>query len=421
MTLRLRMPLEMEHYTAGGLRGKRGVVATPDACVARALAHFGAALGIELRCAGADLAELRDPQALRGVDLVFIGDGVELPAAVAQSGAKIISLTEKPKPTGYRIVDNAVRVSINPISWRGLSAACAAALTGLSPTPARHPGAAEAAAAPPDRERAIASGRLVLVAEDHPVNQELIRHQLALLGFACDVVNDGAEAVEALHATPYGFLITDCHMPIMSGYELAQSVRESEQLTGAHLPILGITANTAPEDLKACREAGMDDCLVKPTRLATLREYLSRWFGADSARPATQGDATAAVVPDAGPANVGSIAFVPVDLSQLTQIWGSESTVKSLLDAFVSAVRDDLRALPPLLNDLDVPALRQWHHRVAGAVGVLQYPPLLGALEQYRQHLTSAPSDTLRSEGIALVRTCNTMLDGIEEQAALLA
>jgi len=64
-------------------------------------------------------------------------------------------------------------------------------------------------------------------------------------------------------------------------------VRESEQLTGAHLPILGITANTAPEDLKACREAGMDDCLVKPTRLATLREYLSRWFGADSARPAT--------------------------------------------------------------------------------------------------------------------------------------
>ncbi|MHB9841065.1 ATP-binding protein [Paraburkholderia terrae] len=421
MTLRLRMPLEMRQYTAGGLRGKRGVVATPDACVARALAHFGAALGIDLRCAGADLAELRDLRALRGVDLVFVGDGVELPAAVAQSGAKIVSLTEKPKPTGYRIVDNAVRVSINPISWRGLSAACAAALTGLSPTPARHPGAADAATAPPDRERAIASGRLVLVAEDHPVNQELIRHQLALLGFACDVVNDGAEAVEALDATPYGFLITDCHMPVMSGYELARSVRESEQLTGAHLPILGITANTAPEDLKACRDAGMDDCLVKPTRLATLREYLSRWFGADSARPASQGDATAAVVADAEPANVNSIAFVPVDLSQLTQIWGSESTVKSLLDAFVSAVRDDLRALPPLLNDLDVPALRQWHHRVAGAVGVLQYPPLLGALEQYRRQLTSASSDTLRNEGIALVRTCNMMLDGIEEQAALLA
>ena len=44
---------------------------------------------------------------------------------------RIIRLTEKPKPTGYRILDNNVRVSINPISWRGLGAACAAAMTGL--------------------------------------------------------------------------------------------------------------------------------------------------------------------------------------------------------------------------------------------------------------------------------------------------
>lgn len=259
------------------------------------------------------------------------------------------------------------------------------------------------------------------MAEDHPVNQELIRHQLALLGFACDVVNDGAEALEALDATPYGFLITDCHMPRMSGYELAQSVREKERLTGGRLPILGITANTAPEDLNACREAGMDDCLVKPTRLATLREYLSRWFGADNARPAAETETTTSFVArDTEPDDADNIAFVPVDLNQLTQIWGSESTVKSLLDAFVSAVRDDLRALPPLLNEPDVAALREWLHRVSGAVGVLRYPPLLGALEHYRRQLTNPPSETLRSEGIALVRQCNTMLDGIEEQAALL-
>jgi PAS domain S-box-containing protein len=419
MTLRLLMPLDTQHYSAGGLRGKRGIVFTSDAPVATALVHFCAALGLELRCASA--AGVPDLQALQHVDLVFVGDGIELPDDVTQSGAKIINLTENPKPTGYRVVDNAVRVSINPISWRGLSAACAAALTGLSPTPARQPGAAEAVTAPPDRERAIACGRLVLVAEDHPVNQELIRHQLALLGFACDLVNDGAEALEALGATPYGFLITDCHMPRMSGYELARSVRERERQTGARLPILGITANTAPEDLNACREAGMDDCLVKPTRLATLREYLNRWFGADSARPTGQGEESTVATLDALPEKADNSAFVPVDLNQLTQIWGGESTVKSLLDAFVSAVRDDLRTLPPLLDEPDVAALRQWHHRVTGAAGVLQYPPLLGALEHYRRQLASAPSEKLCSEGIALVRLCNAMLDGIEEQAALLA
>jgi two-component system, NarL family, sensor histidine kinase EvgS len=421
MTLRLRMPVEAQHYTAGGLRGKRGLVVTTDVPVAHALEHFAAALGIEIRCAARDRRELRDPQALRDVDLIFVGDGMEMPDAVAQSGAKVVVLTEKPKPTGYRIVENAVRVSINPISWRGLGAACAAALTGLSPTRAQQQRETEASVMPPDRERAIATGRLVLVAEDHPVNQELIRHQLALLGFACDVVNDGVEALEALEATPYGFLITDCHMPRLSGYDLARAVRERERSTGARLPILGITANTAPEDLKACREAGMDDCLVKPTRLATLREYLNRWFGADHARPAVQGDASSAAMPDARGESVDTIAFVPVDLSQLTQIWGSESTVKSLLDAFVSAVRDDMRALSPLLRYPDVAALRQWHHRVAGAAGVLQYPPLLRALEDYRRLFNGSAPDTLRSEGHALVRACNAMLDGIEEQAALLA
>ena len=47
------------------------------------------------------------------------------------------------------------------------------------------------------------------------------------------------------------------------------------------LPILGITANTAPENMSQCSEAGMDDCLIKPTRVATLREYLARWFGVE--------------------------------------------------------------------------------------------------------------------------------------------
>ncbi|RDK04312.1 ATP-binding protein [Paraburkholderia lacunae] len=423
MTVRLAMPVESPRYSVTGLRGKRGVVATSDTRVAQALMHFGEALGLELRLVSPDAAELSKPDVLAGVDLILVGEGVALPPGV-QGNSRLICLTEKPKPTGYRILNDNVRVSVNPISWRGLGAACAAALAGLpsvAPRAAGMPRTPEGGAAPPDRERAIASGRLILVAEDHPVNQELIRHQLTMLGFACDIVNDGAEALAALERTPYGFLITDCHMPNLSGYELARRIREREQGSAHRLPILGITANTAPEDLNLCPDAGMDDCLVKPTRLATLRDYLSRWFGSDGAWQAAPAE-TVTTPPIAGADARGCAEpFVPVDLAHMTQLWGSESTVKALLDSFVSAVREDLLALAPLLERIEIERLLEWHHRVAGAASVLHYPPLLNALEDYRRDITARTPERLRSDGLLLMRKCNAMLDGIEEQVALLA
>jgi HPt (histidine-containing phosphotransfer) domain-containing protein len=105
----------------------------------------------------------------------------------------------------------------------------------------------------------------------------------------------------------------------------------------------------------------------------------------------------------------------------MTQLWGSESTVKALLDAFVSSVREDVQSLSPLLEAVEIQRLREWLHRVAGAASVLQYPPLLNAIDGYRRDIAVKPADQVRSDGLALIRKCNAMLDGIEQQAALLA
>jgi two-component system, NarL family, sensor histidine kinase EvgS len=438
LTLHIDLPVEARSCAADGLRGKRAVVACGDANVSEALIHFGAALGMKMRrVAPAQLA-----RAVRAgnVDIVFASEAFVEEGG--RLGVPVLCLTENPKPSGYRVAESGVRVSINPLSWRGLSAACAMALTGL-PVKASglaRPADAETMLSAPDREKELAAGRLILVAEDHPVNQELIRHQLALIGFACDVVGDGAQALDALAECEYGCLITDCHMPNVSGYDLVRRVRQSEQAAGGgrRLPILGITANTAPENRGQCHEAGMDDCLIKPTRVATLREHLARWFGADGAqRPvseeatreaavaghAVSGTAAAEGSGSGAPSDrlPGARTFEPLDLAHMTQVWGGEATVKTLLGLFVSAMRDDLDALPPLLDQVDIARLREWHHRLAGAVGVLQYPALLAELETFRRHMNSHTAAQLREEGYALIRTCHEMLGGIEQQAALLA
>jgi PAS domain S-box-containing protein len=412
MTVRLTMPLETRHYQIEGLRGKRGIVSIDDDRLAQALLNYGEALGLTLqRRAPADLVSC-GPEALADIDIVFLSDAQR---SVTPISSCVIHLTEKPKPTGYRILDNDIRVSVNPISWHGLGAACVAALTGMPQIATRATLGSAAKMAAPDRADALQSGKLVLVAEDHPVNQELIRHQLALLGFACDMVHDGVEAIAALADTHYGFLITDCHMPNMTGYELTRRVRAAEFGTVRRLPILGITASTAPDELRRCREAGMDDCLVKPTRLATLREHLNRWRVSGSMLPETH----ALVSPNHG-SRASSFEDEELDLAAMAQLWGSEVTVRALLDAFASSFREDLVTLRRLLFHGTANEMRDWHHRVVGAASVLQYRPLLDALEEFRRDLPAKSRDMRQREGLALIERCEQLVERIHLQGAAL-
>ena len=404
----------------GTLNGKRALVECSDDQTAAALMHFGGALGMEMTRVEPTAAGSRMPSPGR-VDLVFVSASAT--AGLPAIDAPVVRLSTNPKPAGYSVSSAGVLLGTNPVSWCAMEAACVVALAGHGDAePAfRPPVDVHAAPAVPDRETALAAGRLILVAEDHPVNQELIRHQLALLGFACDVVSDGVEAQAALECNRYGGLITDCNMPNLSGYGLVQWLRERERTCGSpRLPVVGITASTSAEDLRRCRESGMDECLVKPTRLATLREQLARWFvAADSSSGQQPAGTVAEKKTAAGDARPPS--FAPLDVDRMIRVWGSEAKVKAFLGSFVSAVRDDLLALLPLLDDCDVQRLREWHHRLAGAVGVLQYPALLGVLETYRTSMDRHDAAGLRDEGLALIRICGAMLDDIEQQAVLLA
>ena len=128
----------------------------------------------------------------------------------------------------------------------------------------------------PDRDEAIRLGRLILVAEDNEINQSVVRHQLAKLGYQCDIAADGRKAFEKWMSGAYGLLLTDIHMPYMDGYQLAQAIRaeEAKRVTG-HLPILALSADVLNGEAERCEAAGMDGYMAKPISLVCLNEELS--------------------------------------------------------------------------------------------------------------------------------------------------
>jgi signal transduction histidine kinase/DNA-binding response OmpR family regulator len=133
----------------------------------------------------------------------------------------------------------------------------------------------------PTRDQALRQGRLILVAEDNETNQEVIRHQLELLGFVADIADDGREAYAKWLSSHYGLVLSDLHMPHMDGYQLTEAIREQETTSGrARTPIIALTANVLQGEAENCKTHGMDDYLSKPVRLSELKAMLERWLPA---------------------------------------------------------------------------------------------------------------------------------------------
>lgn len=125
----------------------------------------------------------------------------------------------------------------------------------------------------------------ILVAEDNPVNQQVILQILQNMGYAPDLVDNGQMAVGAAAEKNYDIILMDMQMPEMDGIEATGKIRAR----GKHQPvIIALTANTLPGDEDECLKSGMNDYLGKPIKIDDLVSKLTRW------KDATQMDHLAA-------------------------------------------------------------------------------------------------------------------------------
>jgi CheY-like chemotaxis protein/nitrogen-specific signal transduction histidine kinase len=148
--------------------------------------------------------------------------------------------------------------------------------------PVSHAHRAASPAAPGDRPLCLAvdnSGRpRILLIDDDEVTRVVMQRQLAALGYVVEATSSAQEALQRCESTRFAAILVDCSMPSMDGYEFTRRLRAREQQRGRRrTPVIACTACVFEEDVRASREAGMDDHLRKPTDLDQLGTMLRRW------------------------------------------------------------------------------------------------------------------------------------------------
>jgi CheY-like chemotaxis protein/HPt (histidine-containing phosphotransfer) domain-containing protein len=209
-----------------------------------------------------------------------------------------------------------------------------------SPTPP----AFKTAAAP--ELTAGAQGARILLAEDNPLNREMLLDMLHTLGYRAHAVEDGTAVRPAIEASAYDLVLLDCQMPGKDGYQVAREIRDSEP-EDQHMAVVAITASAAESGARArCLAAGMDDYISKPVRLDKLAAVLDGWLPAVAARGTGE---TAGSIDDESEARA---ALDPGVWDEIRGTGGADRAahVEKYADLFVEDAKRRLRAMEASLH-----------------------------------------------------------------------
>ncbi|MDK2596430.1 hybrid sensor histidine kinase/response regulator [Pseudoalteromonas obscura] len=136
-------------------------------------------------------------------------------------------------------------------------------------------------------EDAKAENKLVLLVEDNVLNQQVLTDQLHLLGYGVEVAENGEEGLKMWQQGHYAVVLTDLHMPKMSGYDMVTKIRDIAEQSpdiNAQPYIIAITANALKGERDRCLASGMNDYITKPVELNVLEATLEKWQNASGNR-----------------------------------------------------------------------------------------------------------------------------------------
>ncbi|WP_376989772.1 ATP-binding protein [Cupriavidus numazuensis] len=399
VTLRLRCPVVHARYDLPTFHGKQVFLDISDAELAASVRAHAEAAGLVV------LSTLPD-KASRYSHLI---DGDTPPPGVPSS--RLVYVTRAPKQLGFRVLGDQVRLSQNPLRWGaflgaiqasiGSQAAVAAAVT--------EPACTSTAALPVALHGRFTPPR-ILVAEDHPINRELIKQQLSLLGYRCTLCGDGQEALQTLHREHFDLVLTDCHMPVMDGFELTRAIRTNTDERLRALPVIGVTATTLAEEHQRCFDVGMNGCVLKPTTLASMQKAISR------ALSEPEHVATRVVASSRQASGLEEASGLNFDASKIheqdfIQALGGAPWSDAMLSTCLSSIGSDRDALEASLRNSSISELRQWCHRAGGALAVFQHAYIDQLFDEFGVIVKQGDVGKIRAAGKTMLEMMSHVLN----------
>lgn len=238
----------------------------------------------------------------------------------------------------------------------------------------------------------------ILVAEDNPINQVIIKEQLEALGCQVTLAANGEQALEQWEPQLFDIAISNVNMPIMNGYDLARELRRRDP----QLPIIGVTANAMREEGSRCLAAGMNTWIVKPMNLQTLRGQLLKLCQSTPPPPPAPATPTPA---EARP----RVDTAPVPAGNTLQL------SEKMRPLFVSTMHEDLQRLTKALETGSANAAAERLHSIAGAMGAVQAVALARACAELEcQLLENSLSPALVAQVRQLMQRLSELLLPLE-------
>jgi CheY-like chemotaxis protein/HPt (histidine-containing phosphotransfer) domain-containing protein len=166
---------------------------------------------------------------------------------------------------------------------------------------------------------------------------------LRSLGAQVTLASNGQEALELVQNCDFDLVLMDCQMPVMDGFQATAAIRQLPLGRGERLPIAAVTANALQGDEQKCLDAGMNDFLPKPFKLAQLQALLARWL------PRAGEARSAHTAPESADAQDNSVApgSDAIDLQALQTVRdldpaGGMDLVKTILRIFIESAGESV-------------------------------------------------------------------------------